>query len=41
MVKIACWLSNWDTFRTADWAELVIDPESTLIQTKQLIALAS
>lgn len=32
-------LTKWDSFRTTDWAELVVDPETTLQQSQQLLTL--
>ena len=34
-------LTKWDSFRTANWAELLIDPQSTLTQTEALLAITT
>jgi hypothetical protein len=39
-IKI-CGLTKWDSFRTADWAELCVDPESVLTNTQQLLAITN
>lgn len=34
-------LTTWGAFRTADWAELTIDPDTMLRESQQLLAIAN